>query len=111
MKIGTFTVALLVALWLIIPAFAQEPKSMAQGPGMRMHDDMQAEMKAMDEKLDKLVIDMNTAATPDKKLDSAIAVINEIVAQHKKMNQHRMQRWEGHHRHELGDSPKSDRKS
>jgi len=111
MKIAKLSAALLVALWLIVPAFAQEPKSMPQGPGMKMHDDMQAEMKAMDEKLDKLVIDMNTAATPEKKLDSAIAVINEMVAQHKKMHEHMMQRWEEHRHHEPGAGPKGERKS
>lgn len=73
-----------------------------------MHEDRQAEMKAMDERLDKLVTDMNTAVTPDKKLDGAIAVINEMVAQHKKMHDHMMQRWEGHRRHEPGAGGKKE---
>ena len=63
----------------------------------KMHDEMQPEMKAMDEKLDKLVIDMNTAVTPEKKLDAAIAVINQMVAQHKKMHEKMARRWEEHH--------------
>ena len=62
-----------------------------------MHEEMSAEMKAMDEKLDKLVTDMNTATTPEKKLESTIAVINEMVAQHKKMHEQAAQRWEERH--------------
>ena len=61
------------------------------------HEEMQAEMKSMDERLDKLVIDMSTAATPEKKLDSAIAVINEMVAQHKKIHERAMQHMEESH--------------
>jgi hypothetical protein len=99
----------LAAIGLIVPAFAQEPQPMPQGPGMKMkgmREDMQAEMIAMDEKLDKLVTDMNTAATPDKKIDATIAVINEIVAQHKKIHEKMTQRWEEHRRHEPDASPK-----
>lgn len=65
-----------------------------------MHEEMQAEMKAMGEKLDKLVIDMNTAATPEKKLDGAIAVINQMVAQHKKMHDKMMHHGDEHHHHD-----------
>ena len=82
-------------------AFSQEPPP-PPGSGMKpTHEEMQAEMKAMDERLDKLVIDMNTAATPEKKLDAAIAVINEMVAQHKKIRERAMQHMEeGHHKME-----------
>jgi len=62
-----------------------------------MHEDMRAEMKAMDDRLDKLVVDMNAAATPDKKIDAAVAVINEMVAQHKKMHERMAQRGMKHH--------------
>ena len=74
-------------------AFCQEPPP-PPGPDAKpklTHEEMQTEMKAMDERLDRLVIDMNTAATPEKKLDAAIAVINEMVAQHKKMHRKAMQ--------------------
>lgn len=70
-----------------------------------MHEEMSAEMKAMDERLDKLVIDMNTATTPEKKLEAAIAVINEMVAQHKKMHEKGARHWEEHHHPEGGASP------
>ena len=62
-----------------------------------MNEDMRAEMKAMDDRLDKLVVDMNAAATPDKKIDAAVAVINEMVAQHKKMHERMVQRGMKHH--------------
>jgi hypothetical protein len=89
MKIAKLLMLVSVALWMSVPAFAQEEKSTAQDPRMKkgMHEDRRAEMKAMDDRLDKLVVDMNAAATPDKKIDAAIAVINEMVAQHKKMHE------------------------
>ena len=45
----------------------------------------------------KLVVDMNAAATPDTKIDAAIAVINEIVAQHKKMHERMAEHGMKHH--------------
>ena len=83
----------LVALSIVLAgsALCQEPPP--------THEEMQAEMKTMDERLDKLVIDMNTAATPEKKLDATIAVLNEMVAQHKKMRERAMQHMEEMHRH------------
>ena len=110
MKITKLLTALSVAVWLTGPAFSQDQKPMGGGPEMKMkmHEEMSAEMKAMDEKLDKLVIDMNTAATPEKKLDAAIAVINEMVAQHKKMHAKAAHRWEGRHHPEGGASPMGD---
>jgi hypothetical protein len=62
-----------------------------------MKEDFRAEMKAMDDKLDKLVVDMNAAATPEKKIDAAIAVINEMVVQHKKMHERMAQHGMRHH--------------
>jgi hypothetical protein len=99
MKIAKLLMMVSLALWMSVPAFAQEEKSTAQDPRMKkgMHEDMRAEMKAMDDRLDKLVVDMNAAATPDKKIDAAIAVINEMVAQHKKMHERMAQRGMKHH--------------
>jgi hypothetical protein len=99
MKIAKLLMMVSLALWMSLPAFAQEEKPAAQAPGMKrgMHEDMRAEMKAMDDRLDKLVVDMNAAATPDKKIDAAIAVINEMVAQHKKMHERMAQRGMKHH--------------
>jgi hypothetical protein len=69
--------------------FAQGDRPMGHEPGMKrgMSEEMRAEMKAMDDRLDKLVGDMNAAATPNTKIDAAVAVINEMVAQHKKMHE------------------------
>jgi hypothetical protein len=94
MKIVTLLMALSVALWISAPVFAQE-KPPARDSGMK--EGMRAEMKAMEDKLDKLVVDMNAAATPEKKIDAAIAVINEMVAQHKKMHERMMQHGMKHH--------------
>jgi hypothetical protein len=80
-----------VSIVLAGAALSQEPPP--------THEEMQAEVKTMDERLDKLVIDMNTAATPEKKLDATIAVLNEMVAQHKKMRERAMQHMEEMHRH------------
>src|ERR1041384_1461588 len=110
MKITNLLTALSVAVWLAGPVFSQDQKPMHGGPEMKMkmHEEMSTEMKAMDEKLDKLVIDMNTATTPEKKLEAAIAVINEMVAQHKKMHEKAAQRWHEHHNAEGGASPMGD---
>ena len=54
---------------------------------MKMHDQMMAEMKAADSKLDALVKDMN-AATGDAKVKALAAVVNELVQQHKAMHGH-----------------------
>ncbi len=94
MKIANLLIALSVALWISAPVFAQE-KPTARDSGMK--EDMRAEMKAMEDKLDKLVVDMNAAATPEKKIDAAIAVINEMVAQHKKMHERMMHHGMKHH--------------
>jgi hypothetical protein len=99
MKIAKLLMIVSLAFWMSVPAFAQEEKPAAQAPAMKkgMHEDMRAEMKAMDDRLDKLVVDMNAAATPDKKIDAAIAVINEMVAQHKKMHERMARRGMKHH--------------
>ena len=94
----------MVAASFAAPAFAQDEKSDKPDRAQMkaaMHEQMQAEMKAMDEKLDKLVIDMNAAPTPEARLASAVAVINEMVAQQKKMHE-RMHSWGGPRHHEHG---------
>jgi hypothetical protein len=89
-----------VSIVLAGAGLCQEPPPVPPETDAKMkatHEEMQAEMKMMDERLDKLVIDMNTSATPEKKLDAAIAVINEMVAQHKKMRERAMQHVEESH--------------
>ena len=49
---------------------------------MKMHEQMMAEMKAADAKLDALVKDMNAAAG-DSKLTAMAALVTELVRQHK----------------------------
>jgi hypothetical protein len=100
MKIVKLLMMLSIAIWISVPAFAQGQKPTPQESGTKskaMHQEMQAEMKAMDEKLDKLVVDMNAAATPEKRLEAVMAVINEMVAQHKKMHERMEHRWMRHH--------------
>lgn len=60
----------------------------AQGvPGrmMKTPEEMMAEMKAADAKLDALVATMNTATGEDR-LAAVTAVVNELVRQHKGMH-------------------------
>jgi uncharacterized protein HemX len=54
---------------------------------MKMHEQMMAEMKAADGKLDALVRDMNVA-TGDAKVKAMAAVVYELVQQHKAMHGH-----------------------
>jgi len=85
-----FQVAIAFATALVAGgAFAQEIESKAgMPPGnmqmMAMHNQMMAEMKAMDASLDRKVAAMNAAKGRDK-VDSMAAVINEMVSQHKQM--------------------------
>ncbi len=53
----------------------------------QMHQKMMAEMAAMDQKLDALVQQMNTAQGPAK-VDAMAAVISEMVRQREQMEQH-----------------------
>lgn len=62
----------------------QQPQSNMQDM-MKMHEQMMAEMKAGDAKLDALVKDMNAAAG-DSKVNAVAAVVNELVRQHKSMH-------------------------
>ena len=52
---------------------------------MKMHEQMMAEMKANDARLDALVKDMN-GATGDARTTAVIAVVNELARQHKAMH-------------------------
>ncbi len=54
---------------------------------MKMHEQMMAEMKAADTRLDALVKDMN-AATGDAKVNAVAAVVSELVRQQKSMHEH-----------------------
>ena len=65
-------------------AQAQQPNM----PGMmKKHEQMMADMKAGDAKLDALVTEMNAAAG-DARVDAVAAVVNELVRQHKTMRSH-----------------------
>jgi hypothetical protein len=52
---------------------------------MKMHDQMMAEMKAADARLDALVKEMN-AAIGDAKTNAIAAVVSELVRQQKSMH-------------------------
>lgn len=54
---------------------------------MKMHEQMMAEMKASDAKLNALVKDMN-AAGGEAKVNAMAAVVNELVRQNKAMHEH-----------------------
>jgi hypothetical protein len=60
-----------------------QPPSMQEM--MKMHEQMMAEMKAGDAKLDALVKDMSDAKG-DAKVNAVAAVVNELVRQHKAMH-------------------------
>jgi hypothetical protein len=54
---------------------------------MKMHQQMMAEMKAADAKLDQLVQQMN-AASGEAKVNATAAVVTELVRQQKSMHAH-----------------------
>ena len=60
-----------------------------------MHQKMEAEMKAQNAELDKLVADMN-AATGDKKMDAMAAVVSKMVEQRKAMHEKHGRHAHGH---------------
>jgi hypothetical protein len=64
---------------------------------MKMHEQMMAEMKVGDAKLDALVKEMN-AATGQAKVNAVAAVVNELVQQHRAMHGHMGQM----HEHMMG---------
>ncbi len=70
---------------------SQSPQPREQSPSnmqdmMKMHEQMMAEMKAADSKLDALVKEMN-AATGDAKVNAVATVVAELVRQHRSMHE------------------------
>jgi hypothetical protein len=53
---------------------------------MKMHEQMMAEMKAADSRLDALVKDMNVA-TGDARVNAVAGVVTELVRQQKSMHE------------------------
>ena len=73
------------------PHSAQAAAPSPDMPGMmKMHEQMLAEMKAADARLDALVKDMN-AANGDAKVAAIAAVVTELATQDKSMHQHMSQ--------------------
>ena len=64
---------------------ATQPQQPNMQDMMKMHQQMMAEMKAGEAKLDALVKDMN-AASGETKVTATAAVVNEPVQQHKAMH-------------------------
>ena len=99
---ATIIAALAVGLALAAPLYAQADKTMTMpdrgtaskmsggmmgsGGMMQMHAKMQADMKAMDDELDGLVVKMNQAGSSDK-MDAMAAVITKMAQQRKMMDQ------------------------
>ena len=65
---------------------AQPPQGNAQDM-MKMHEQMMAETKAGNAKLDALVKEMN-AVTGEARVSTIVAVVNELVQQRKVMHHH-----------------------
>jgi hypothetical protein len=74
------------------------PQARGQSQGMpdmmKMHEQMMAEMKAADARLDMLVKEMN-AASGNAKVTAMAAVVTELVAQHKSMHERMGQMHQG----------------
>jgi len=80
---------------LVTDVAAQAPASQGSQPGgqspsnmqnmMKMHEQMTAEMKAADSKLDALVKEMN-AVSGDGKVNAVATVVTELVRQQKSMH-------------------------
>ena len=81
---------------LLANVAAQTPGSTMQDM-KKMHEQMMAEMKAGDARLDALVSDMNAAAD-NAKVNAVAAVVTELVRQHKAMHEHMGQM----HQHMMG---------
>ena len=86
---------LMIALAAMLPATAllaeeehgamKDPMKMDNSKMMEMHQKMEAEMKAQEVELDKLVAAMS-AATGEKKADAVAAVVAKLVEQRKAMH-------------------------
>ena len=77
--------AALPATALIAQGPPAGPMKMDNSKMMEMHQKMEAEMKAQDAELDKLVAAMSSA-TADKKADAVAAVVAKLVEQRKAMH-------------------------
>ncbi len=99
-NVRTLLMAALGSLLLtgLLAAQAPPPKGMPEGHGMMAggmmeeckammakHDETMAKMKEMDEKLERLVAEMN-AARGSKKVDAVAAAVSELVAQRHAMH-------------------------
>ena len=84
MKTKTILAILVAAALPSAVLFAQGEQG-KMGDMSEMHQKMEAEMKAQDAELDKLVSEMNTA-TGEKKADAMAAVLSKIVEQRKAMH-------------------------
>ena len=62
------------------------PWMQKNAPKMEMNQKMEAEMKAQDSEIDKLVTEMNSA-TGDRKMDAMAALLTKIVDQRKAMRE------------------------
>ena len=81
---------------LVTDVAAQAPSAQTSQPQqspsnmqdmMKMHEQMMADMKAADSKLDALVTEMN-AAGGEAKVNAVAAVVTELVRQQKLMHEH-----------------------
>ncbi len=86
MRMRWMAAAVLVVAVLTAWGAAQQPQPAAPDM-MKMHEQMMAEMKANDAKLDALVAQMNAASGPAR-VDAVAAVVTELVRQQKAMHQH-----------------------
>jgi hypothetical protein len=94
--VTTFLVALAVVPGRINSGLtAQTPPATSSGQQStttmqdmtRMHEQMMAQMKAGDARLDALVKEMNSAKG-ESKVDAVAAVVTELINQHKAMHGH-----------------------
>jgi hypothetical protein len=67
------------------PAATQSPQNMQNM--MKMHEQMMAQMKTADAKLDALLKDMDAAAG-NAKVNAIAAVVTELVRQNRSMHEH-----------------------
>jgi hypothetical protein len=69
------------------PATPSQQQPMSMQDMSKMHEQMMAQMKAGDTRLESLVNEMK-AAKGDAKVDAVAAVVTELVSQHKAMHDH-----------------------
>ena len=86
---STHILAVIVAAALpgaVLFAQGGPPWTQKNHPKMEMNQKMEAEMKAQDAEIDKLVTEMN-GTTGDKKMDAMAALLSKIVEQRKAMHE------------------------